>query len=788
MSAPAIQHSALTRVIAHLRLPVYRNGYALIFSAGVTSALGMLYWILAARTYSTEVVGVNSAIISSMVLLANIAQLSMSDVLNRTIPTAHKATRRVILTAYTLSSATAVVAALLFILGEKLGSHPLALLASTPALTLGFAFAAATWGIFVLQDSALIGLRQAIWVPVENLIYSVLKIGLLIAFAVIVPQYGVFASWTLAVVVMLPPVNLLIFRRLIPRHIQQTSGQAAPIRIGKIVRLAAGDSIASLFSNVTTSVIPLLILDRAGASANAYYFLSWQVAYSLYLVSRQMGMAFVTEAAGNPSKLGVYSYQVFRQTLRLVAVAVILMMLGAPLVLQLFGKTYADEAITVLRLLCLSALPNIVTTIYVSIARVQGHGRRIIAVNAGLGIPVILLSLWLLPLYGIAGVGLAWLLSQTVVAAILLATALRALWLPQMTAPLYARAVSEKARRAWQQRGATDDARAVIPAVLARIPAQPGSAPPTTWQGQAAVKTLNDVVVVRVGPANQPPAAIIRLPRGDAAITRQRHQQTMLTELRADARAAAWSRQTPTPLAHGEVSGQAYFVESMLQGVGADTLLPDPARRQRIQENAASAILDLHRLTAKPRLFDGVMMDDWIEKPLTILRGIEGGRLSAALVETAAQRLSEELAAALRGRTLAVGWSHRDYVPENILVSADDGRVTGIVDWELASPSGLQALDLPLFLLSSRMHVQRRELADIIREAAREGAWSPDEQRLIDQSGAALPGEAIPVRPLVLLCWLHHVSANLTKSSHYAHHSLWIMRNVGAMLQYVNES
>ena len=67
-----------TRIGSHLRTPLFRNGYALLASSAATSALGLFYWVLAARYYSTETVGLGSALLSAMMLLSGIAQLSLN--------------------------------------------------------------------------------------------------------------------------------------------------------------------------------------------------------------------------------------------------------------------------------------------------------------------------------------------------------------------------------------------------------------------------------------------------------------------------------------------------------------------------------------------------------------------------------------------------------------------------------------------------------------------------------------------------------------------------------------
>src|ERR687885_2667573 len=91
------------RLLAHVRLPIYRNAYALVLSSATTSGLGVVYWTLAARLYTPEAVGLNAAAISAMMFLAGVSQLNLMSALVRFIPTAGVRTQRLIVSAYLLS-------------------------------------------------------------------------------------------------------------------------------------------------------------------------------------------------------------------------------------------------------------------------------------------------------------------------------------------------------------------------------------------------------------------------------------------------------------------------------------------------------------------------------------------------------------------------------------------------------------------------------------------------------------------------------------------------------------
>ena len=57
--------------------PVARDGLALVLSSALTSAVGLLYWVVAARLFAPATVGVNSVALSTMALLGGIAHLNL---------------------------------------------------------------------------------------------------------------------------------------------------------------------------------------------------------------------------------------------------------------------------------------------------------------------------------------------------------------------------------------------------------------------------------------------------------------------------------------------------------------------------------------------------------------------------------------------------------------------------------------------------------------------------------------------------------------------------------------
>jgi O-antigen/teichoic acid export membrane protein len=403
---------ATARLLAHAHAPLVRNAYALILSAGLTSLLGLVYWMLAARRFPPEVVGLNNALISAMLLVAGVAQLGLVSVMTRYLPQAGPSSRRLVLLGYGLSLLAAALGGLVFALGATHWAPVLAFLGGEPGFTLWFIGAVMAWCIFTVQDSVLAGMRQTLWVPVENVSFALGKIVLLLAASGAV--YGIFASWTICAAAVLLPVNLLIFRRLPAANAPEIGDGLPPV--GQVAHFAAANYCGALLSLVTTALLPLLVAQRLGPSATAFFAQPWLIASSLQLAAGNMAVSLTVEAAADRERLPTYLRRALVHTGRLLLPAVAVVALGAPLILGVFGADYAAEGAWVLRLLALGALPNMVVMFALSVARVRERPGVVLLIQGALAALTLAGSLLLMERFGITGVGAAWLAAQSLVA------------------------------------------------------------------------------------------------------------------------------------------------------------------------------------------------------------------------------------------------------------------------------------------------------------------------------------------------------------------------------------
>jgi O-antigen/teichoic acid export membrane protein len=411
----------------HLRKPLYQSAYAWAVSTAISSLLGIVYWIVAARFYPPEAVGLNAAILAALFFVSGVSQLNLTSVLLRFVPTGGQATARLVGISYLVTIAVSGLLSGLTILILGGSSATFRPLLESPQLALWVVLGTMSWGVFALQDSALTALRATLWVPVESIFYSLVKIAALLLFSRMMPEFVILASWVAPLVLVILPLNVFIFRHLIPRHVATSGATAEPISGSELASYAGGNYLGHLFTLAALRLLPILVATQVSPQANAYFYMAWTIASSLKLVAMNMTSALTAEGAADKAAARGHSRRFLLMLVALFVPILAIITLAAPLVLRLSGSGYEAQGAAVLRLLTLAVAPSIVTAVYIGLARAQDRTWGVVTVQGALCLVTIGAAYGMLRPAGINGVGLALVASETAIASILLLTELRPL-------------------------------------------------------------------------------------------------------------------------------------------------------------------------------------------------------------------------------------------------------------------------------------------------------------------------------------------------------------------------
>jgi O-antigen/teichoic acid export membrane protein len=401
----------------HASHHLVRSAYSLLANTAVISVLGMMFWVAAARLYTTVEVGRDAVLISVMIELSTVCQLNMGNGIARFLPDFGGRSAQALGAVYGLVGVVALVVGTAFVLVAPYLSHELAYLGNETTLAVGFVAALVLWGLFTLQDAALMATRRAPWIPIENGLFGVLKLAALPAFLVAGAVNGVFLAWALPMALLLAPVNLLVFRRAIPGHVDSGVRESSVERLGprRVVRFLAQDYLASVFTQATLTVLPLLVIAILGARQSAYFAMPFTIVMAFDTFAYSACISLVVEATLQQGSLRALTRIFARRVLAFLMPVAALLALAAPLVMLPFGHVYAQHSARALQLLLFGSVFRTVIALFSAVSRVQGRGLRLALVELAMLVLVLGATVSLARSHGIEGVGVAWLGANTII-------------------------------------------------------------------------------------------------------------------------------------------------------------------------------------------------------------------------------------------------------------------------------------------------------------------------------------------------------------------------------------
>lgn len=416
----AVRGGSLTRLVPSLIQRAYtdsllRNSVYIMGTNAATGVLGYLFWILAARLYPPYDVGLGSALISAMSLAAIFANLGMGATLVQTLP--RRETGKAWSLTLNAGLATGIVAGLLsgtivavalplfsprFSIVESQLIYAFAFMAGVPIMT-----------VSTLLDQTFIAERRAHNMLIRNATVAVLKIPLLVLPTMLLLHagaLGVFSAGVLAMAIALVGGMLLLVPRLGRRYSLTTRGIVGQVR--SMLSLLTGNYFIGLGGLASQYLSPVIVAIRLSPADNAYFYATLRVSEFVLMGSAAVAASLFAEGSHAADSLPRKVRSSARIISMILCPGILICFLGGHYILSVFGPGYAQHGLLLLRVDAIAAAPDAITTVYVNVLRVQRRMRFAALLNLGMATTTITLTWILLPVLGIAGQGVAYLIAM----------------------------------------------------------------------------------------------------------------------------------------------------------------------------------------------------------------------------------------------------------------------------------------------------------------------------------------------------------------------------------------
>ena len=294
--------------------PLARGGLALLVNTGLTGILGFGYWIIAARLFSTSAIGVAGALVAAATLFSGLGQLNLSGMLMRFLPKVNEKSRRLVLLTYAFAAGISALLASVSLICIRYLASPASPLRLDTVQSITFVLAAAATAIFTIQNSVLIAVRRAVWIPAENGSFGVAKIGMLFVLAPLGSAFAIFAAWMIPLTLTIPIISLVLLNRYLPKASRSRSSPLLGKRVrSKMIRFAVGDATGGLFTQAWTYLPPVIITASLGPSVNAFYFISFLFSSTIDQVAANYASPDgrrcpLTGSDGDTNTIGIAAY------------------------------------------------------------------------------------------------------------------------------------------------------------------------------------------------------------------------------------------------------------------------------------------------------------------------------------------------------------------------------------------------------------------------------------------------------------------------------------------------
>ena len=393
-----------------------RNSIYIMGTGVATSVAGYFYWIIAAHTYLPADVGLASALISVMTLASTLANLGIGSTLVERLPrreagyawslTLNAGLATGLLAGLLTGAITVVILPLFspqFAIVENHGGYVFALVVGVPIMT-----------VSILLDQAFIAERAAHNMLMRNAAVALLKIPLMVLAVVLlahVGALGILLSGVLAMAVVLIG-GLVLVTRLGRAYRVAVRGIVGQVR--SMLSSLTGHYFINLGGLVSMQLLPVFVTIRLSATDNAYFYTTSKLGDFFLSASAAVAVSLFAEgshaAEDLPRKL--------RSSVVIIGILLVPTMLfcflGGYYLLLVFGPNYAQHGLTVLRIDVVSTVPDAITSVYISVLRVQKRLRRAAVLNLGMASLTLVLAWILLPPLNIAGASWAYLIAQSV--------------------------------------------------------------------------------------------------------------------------------------------------------------------------------------------------------------------------------------------------------------------------------------------------------------------------------------------------------------------------------------
>ncbi len=379
----------------------------LIGTSVVTSALGFVFWWVAARAYSPQIVGSAAASISAMLLLSNLSTFGVGTTLIRELPRQRHQAGPMIVTGICTVGVTGLIIGAIGAVVMPYISPGLASITANNLFIVLFPIGVSLSTIAGAVDSIFTGQLMGQMQFTRNAIFALGKLLLLLAISVwasVVFDLNIFACWLAGIMLSLVAIFVVARARGMFTRLYRPRWEI----VRSLARNALGNYALNLELILPSQAMPVIVASILTPAATAFFYTASNITGFVFYAPFALAISLYAVGASSLTAIGKKARFTLGLAMLMGVLANVALDIGAAPILSFFGKSYADQGMWAMRILALGVFPLIIKDHFVALSRIHGRIRHATLVMLFGSAGEIALATAGGKLNGLAGVAIGW--------------------------------------------------------------------------------------------------------------------------------------------------------------------------------------------------------------------------------------------------------------------------------------------------------------------------------------------------------------------------------------------
>lgn len=394
-----------------IRQPLFYNAGFILGLNVFPGLAGIAFWAIASHLYTPTELGMASAVLSAAALISSVASLGIPTGVIRFLSDAVQP-GRFLNAAYSFVFLSALLVGAIYLMGISVWSPSLVVLREQFLYSAAFTGFVVVVALGTVVNDTFVAYRRAHFAMLYVLISNCARLALIFAGSHL-GAAGIVGAVIVAFSLALG-VGWLVFLPRVQRDYRVGFVWDTTI-LRTLVPYSLGNYVAGLLAEMPQTVLPIMVLEILGAHASGYAYIALMMGAAITSPGLALSSSAFAEGANAPERSRVVLTHAARVAVFVTSAVALVILVGAPLILQLFGAAYSRESTGLLRWMAIASVPMVVNELYFTWLRLRKSASRLILISGSIAVLSLVGAYFLMPQIGIAATGVGALLANCLI-------------------------------------------------------------------------------------------------------------------------------------------------------------------------------------------------------------------------------------------------------------------------------------------------------------------------------------------------------------------------------------